>query len=197
MTIRCNLTQHVITLLLLFYPLQILMAEPSLFIIDDRSADDFNATSGNEWKLVTDDVMGGVSKGQLTTGSVQDRKCLLMQGDVKLDNNGGFIQTTLNLSEDVLKTVPAYTGIMLDVYGNDEEYNVHLRTRNTWLPWQSYRATFSAPQDWTTIYIPFTDFKPYRISKELNIGKLKRIGLVAIGREFSADLCIGKIGLYR
>jgi hypothetical protein len=183
--------------LLFSYPLQILMAEQTILLIDDRSTADFGSLSGSEWRLLTDGVMGGISEGQLSVDTIEDHQCLRMQGDVKLDNNGGFVQTALDLSKQTVKDIEAYTGLILEVYGNDEQYNVHLRTGDVWLPWQSYRATFLAPRAWKTLYIPFTEFKPYRIRKALNISKIKRIGLVAIGHEFKADICIGQIGLYK
>jgi hypothetical protein len=86
---------------------------------------------------------------------------------------------------------------LVEVYGNNEEYNIHLRTEDIWLPWQSYRATFTAVPEWKTHYVPFTEFAPYRINKALDPSRLKRIGFVAIGRKFNADLCIGKVGFYR
>jgi hypothetical protein len=173
------------------------MAEQTTYMIDDRSTADFRSLSGSEWMLVTDGVMGGVSEGQLSPAKIEDQQCLRMRGDVKLENNGGFVQAALNLSDRTVKDIETYTGLMLQVYGNDQEYNIHLRTTDVWLPWQSYRATFMAPRAWKTLYIPFTEFKPYRIRKALNISKLKRIGMVAIGREFNADLCIGQVGFYK
>lgn len=86
---------------------------------------------------------------------------------------------------------------MLAVHGNNERYNVHLRTRDNRLPWQSYRATFIATAAWETLKLPFTDFTPYRTDNPLNPSRLKRIGIVAIGREFKANVCIGRLGLYQ
>jgi len=86
---------------------------------------------------------------------------------------------------------------LLSVYGNKQDYNLHLRTSDVWLPWQSYRASFNAPDSWQVIRLPFTEFTGYRIGKKLDIKHLERIGLVAIGRAFTADLCIGKLALYR
>ena len=183
-------------LLLLYYPLN-LMAEYDVKLIDARDTGDLRASAGNQWRLVTDGVMGGVSQGKLTAEVVEGRPCLRLRGDVKLENNGGFIQGTLNLPDRILHDIPAYTGLMLEVYGNDEQYNVHLRTADIWLPWQSYRASFSATAQWQQIFLPFADFKPHRIRSELDVTRLERIGLVAIGRQFSADLCIGKVGFYK
>lgn len=197
MIVNINHRQQLLAILLFSYPWQTLMAEQNIHIIDDRSTNGIQTQSGSEWRLLTDGVMGGVSEGQLSPATIEDYPCLRMRGDVKLDNNGGFVQATLNLSKQTVKDIEAFTGLMLRVYGNNEEYNIHLRTADVWLPWQSYRTTFEAASAWKTLYIPFTEFKPYRIRKILNINKIKRIGIVAIGREFKADLCIGQVGLYK
>lgn len=173
------------------------MADQDVLIIDDRQSGDRMSSTGNEWYLVTDGVMGGVSDGSLATATLEERPCLRLQGEVRLENNGGFIQSALDVPDDLLAKITDYTGVLLEVYGNDEQYNVHLRTRDLWLPWQSYRATFQAMPQWQTLYLPFAGFEAYRTARTLDISRLKRIGIVAIGRAFSADLCIGKVGLYR
>ena len=173
------------------------MAEVKILTIDDPGSINSNKVNADQWRLVTDNVMGGISQGRLITESVRDRRCLHMQGDVKLDNNGGFVQIALDLPENILDNISSYTGLVFETYGNGESYNIHLRTSNLWLPWQSYRSSFIAPAEWKTFHIPFTDFQSYRTSKTLKVEKIERIGVVAIGREFTADLCLGKIGLYR
>lgn len=186
-----------VLLLYLLTHWQIVMADSEILIIDDRSSDSVIASSGNAWSLVTDDVMGGVSQGRLSIGKRAGVPCLHMQGEVSLDNNGGFVQMTLNLSDRVLQNVSDYDGLLLEVSGNSEEYNVHLRTEDIWLPWQSYRTSFITTREWQQLYIPFAGFAPHRINQPLNTARLKRIGLVAIGRAFNADLCLARIALYR
>jgi len=188
---------HYLFILIFFYPWHMLMAQPDLQIIDDRSSGDLTTLSGNHWSLVTDNVMGGVSQGSLTVTSIEDRECLRMQGEVKLENNGGFVQMSLDISDAVLHNITDYSGIMLQVYGNEQQYNIHLRTSDVSLPWQSYRSTLYAPSEWQTIHLPFSEFRPYRIDYPMDIAKLRRVGIVAIGRAFEADLCIGKLALYR
>jgi hypothetical protein len=173
------------------------MAEQETYIIDDRSTGNTAASSGNHWRLITDDVMGGISNGTLTPDTIGQRPCLHMQGDVKLENNGGFVQIALDLPDDVVNAAPAYRGISVDVLGNTEDYNIHLRTDDLWFPWQAYRATFTATSEWQTIQIPFSEFKAYRTFSKLDTSALTRIGFVAIGRAFTADLCITSIQLYR
>jgi hypothetical protein len=64
-------------------------------------------------------------------------------------------------------------------------------------PWQSYRHSFATGKDWETHQLPFANFDAHRISVPLAPAKLRRIGLVAIGRAFEADLAIGGIRLYK
>ena len=200
--IRNNFSGHTLILLISIFSTHYAMAEQDKYTIDNRSTVDTSASSGNIWRLVTDDVMGGVSNGTLTLDSQTDpagqqHACLHMQGDVRLDNNGGFVQIALNLPDEVIRQAPAYRGISFDVLGNGEDYNLHLRTDGLWFPWQSYRATFNATADWQTVQIPFSEFKAYKTFSKLDTSELSRIGFVAIGREFTADLCITNIGLYR
>jgi hypothetical protein len=172
------------------------MTDNNLFIIDDRSSGTIQTALGTSWRLVTDSVMGGVSKGSLTMDNIDCRSCLHLQGKLSLENNGGFIQAAMDLSINGEFDASGHTGIIVDLYGNNQSYNIHLRTKDVLQPWQSYRSSFIAKQKWQTLKFPFSRFTAYRISKPLDIRKLIRVGIVAIGREFSADLCIARIGLF-
>ena len=169
----------------------------NLLVIDDRATGDFHSTLSASWRLVTDGVMGGVSAGDLTLDTIESKSCLRLRGDVRLENNGGFVQASIDLKDTKASNASDYRGVLLEVYGNDEMYNLHLRTKDVWLPWQSYRSSFSAPTGWNIVRLPFAKFAGYRITSPLNLDRLERIGIVAIGRAFTADLCIGKLGFYR
>jgi hypothetical protein len=173
-----------------------LMAD-TILTIDDRRSAGLRSTLGSSWRLVTDRVMGGVSNGELSPVTVEGRPCLRLRGDVSLANSGGFVQAALDVGSTAAADASSYTGIVLEVYGNGQEYNVHLRTADAWLPWQSYRASFRAPRQWLTVQLPFDRFEGYRIEAELDRAHLQRIGLVAIGRAFAADLCVAAISFYR
>jgi hypothetical protein len=168
-----------------------------LMIIDDRRSGDERSLLGASWRLITDGVMGGVSRGRLTTATVAGRPCLRLQGDVRLENRGGFVQAALDVGQDEALDASQYTGVQLEVFGDGETYNVHLRTSDVWLPWQAYRASFHAPAGWHTLRLPFSVFSGYRISSALDLKQLERIAIVAIGREFAADLCLASLALYR
>lgn len=162
-------------------------------MIDDLSRNDAQSTLGGQWQLVSDQVMGGVSAGKMLVTEKAGRKCLQLQGKVSTENNGGFLQLALDLNQGDTFDASAFTGIEIDVWGNNESYNLHLRTKNLWFPWQAYRASFIATPQWQTMKIPFTEFKGYKTSKRLNLRKFKRIGLVAIGKDYQADVCLGGI----
>jgi Complex I intermediate-associated protein 30 (CIA30) len=171
--------------------------QPAAGVIDDLSRDDLVATIGTRWQLVTDRVMGGVSDGALVRETVSGRPALRMRGDVSLENNGGFVQMALDLAPDGgVIDASAWTGIELDVIGNDEDYGVHLRTDAVERPWQSYRQSFRAAAAWRTVQLAFADFVPHRIDVPLDVRRLRRIGLVAIGRTFSADLAVGGVRFF-
>jgi hypothetical protein len=170
---------------------------PSSDVIDDLSRNPPLATIGTPWQVVTDQVMGGISSGTLVREKIGGRPAIHMRGSVRLENNGGFVQIGLDLAPDG-KAVDAssWIGIELDVLGNGEEYNMHLRTLDLTRPWQSYRHGFKALTSWTTVRLPFGSFIPYRTDAPLDLHRLRRVGLVAIGRAFSADLALGGIRFF-
>lgn len=156
------------------------------------------ATVGSRWTLIADGVMGGVSSGAMGRETLAGRHALRMRGDVSLANNGGFVQIALDLAPDGA-TVDArgWAGIELDVCGNGERYSLHLRTADVVRPWQSYRAGFVASRAWETHRLPFGAFEPHRIEAPLDPSRLRRLGVVAIGRAFAADVAVGGLRLHR
>ncbi len=173
------------------------MSEETLQIIDERNTGDYRAALGTEWRLVTDGVMGGVSSGKLVLDVKEGKHCLRLSGKVSLDNNGGFIQAALPLPPAGDFDASGFSGLLIDIYGNNQSYNIHLRTSDLWLPWQAYRQSFTAGTGWNTYRFAFVGFEAYRTETQLNTKKLKRIGVIAIGREFDADICIGRMAFYR
>lgn len=170
-------------------------------IIDDLSEPAGLSALGTRWQLVTDQVMGGVSRGTLIRETVAGRRALVMRGDVRLENNGGFVQMALDLARPEVPgtgTLDArnWQGVEIDVYGAPESYNLHLRTTDLERPWQSYRQEFAARPEWRSLRLPFAEFVPYRTETPLDLSRLRRLGIVAIGRAFSADLALGGIRFY-
>ena len=149
------------------------------------------------WTGFSDRVMGGVSRETVSREVMDGETCVRLTGDVCLDNNGGFIQMAIDLAPDA-GTLDAshFQGVQLRVRGNGEWYGAHLRTADAVRPWESYRASFVAGPRWTDIRIPFAEFQPHRLSIPLDVSVLRRLGLVAIGRAFYADLAVTRTSLY-
>jgi len=166
-------------------------------IVDDLSAPHPSAANGAAWEMISDRVMGGVSRGTMIREDVRGRPALHMQGKVSLENNGGFVQIALDL-EPHGRVIDArqWSGLELDVIGNREAYNLHLRTADMVRPWQSYRASFRPMPEWRTIRLHFTDFTAHRIDAQLDLSCLRRISIVAIARSFDADIAIGGIRFF-
>ena len=175
-----------------------LLAQSGAMLIDDFTDDGLVSKLGTPWRGVSDQVMGGISEASVSQGVIDGRPSLHMTGDVRLENDGGFIQAALDLAPPG-ETLDAsgFTGVRIVVRGNGEKYSVHLRTPDNVRPWQSYRAHFTAGPDWETIDLPFESFVPYRLEATLDRTRLRRIGLVAIGRAFYADLAVSKLAFYR
>ncbi len=166
-------------------------------IIDDLSGLRLRAANGAAWEMISDRVMGGMSRGAMTRDTVRGRSSLRLKGSVSLENSGGFIQMALDLAPRG-RTIDAraWNGIEIDALGNGEQYNLHLRTADVVRPWQSYRQVFTATPDWRSYRFPFGAFEPHRINAPLDLRTLRRIGLVAIGRAFDADLAISGVRFF-
>lgn len=166
-------------------------------LIDDFRQDRDASRLGTAWRLTTDRVMGGISEAQMTRAVIDGRPALCLTGTVSLENNGGFVQMNLDLSPDRgLLDASAYSGVRLITRGDSADYNLHLKTAATRLPWQSYRAAFQTGSAWQEVRLPFSSFEPHRLVPTLDPARLKRLGIVAIGRAMSADVCIAEIGFY-
>ena len=167
-------------------------------LIDDFTSPELVSALGTTWRGVSDRVMGGISEVSVARTTIGGRNCLLLAGDVRLENNGGFIQAALDLApSDGTFDAAGFAGLHLIARGNGEAYAVHLRTSDARRPWQSYRARFTAGEDWKVIQLPFEAFQPHRLTAALDIRRLRRIGLVAIGRAFSAELMVTELSFYR
>ena len=166
---------------------------PASLVIDDLSRPFPESANGSNWRLFTDQVMGGISRGRLSKDRILGRQGIRMHGDVSLENNGGFIQMSLALAEDGAFDASVWRGIAIDVAGAPGAYELRLRTTELSRPWESYRHAFAVSTHWTTQHLCFVDFSPHRTGIPLNLQGLRRLGLIAIGEAFTADLALGGI----
>lgn len=50
--------------------------------------------------------------------------------------------------------------------------------------------------EWQSLRLPFADFVPHRTDAPFNLARLRRLGIVAIGRAFTADLALSGVRFY-
>ena len=98
-----------------------------------------NFDKPDEWKFITDQVMGGVSTGKVEFLNVNNNFYARMRGNVSTENKGGFIQVRRKLEKLNLE---GSKFIEIVAKGNNQNYFIHLRTSGTFLPWQYYQISF-------------------------------------------------------
>ncbi|MGB1160725.1 MAG: CIA30 family protein [Alphaproteobacteria bacterium] len=166
----------------------------SLIIDDFSMAPETNI--GGRWSYVSDRVMGGVSNGSGAYEVLDDRLSIRLFGDVSTDNNGGFIQVSLRVDGRRLNA-KQYSGVEIDVQGNGENYNVHVTTTRSFPPWRFYKHTFPTTSEWTRLRLPWSDFTSETFRNPLDPSTINRLNLTAYARDFTADLAVSRIALYR
>ena len=159
--------------------------------------DNLTSESNQRWVFFTDRVMGGISSGSLKLIEEEGDKFYKMTGDVSTKNNGGFIQFRADLRGMNLKEND-FEGLRLLVRGNGENYNIHIRTGRTFMPWQYYSVEFKTSKDWNEIIIPFSNFKRSNFyqPKNFNSKDIATLGIVAYGKDYKADIDLAKIEFY-
>ncbi len=142
--------------------------------------------------------MGSISIAGVTRDVLDGQTCLRLVGDIRTENDGGFIQASLRFSTDGEHLdATDFVGIRLSICGNGEMYSVQFHTPDCGRPWQSYRSESRAQPQWETVTLPFTSFDTHRLEPPLDETRLMRMGLVTLGRPFRADLAVSEIAFYK
>ena len=118
-------------------------------IIDFSSPDE-----QEQWEIINDAVMGGISSSRI---SIIENKAALFQGNVSLENYGGFASMrTHPRSFDI----EGSTGLIIKAKGDGKNYRIRLRT-DTSYEGIAYQAYFSTETDkWIIARLPFEAFTP-------------------------------------
>ncbi len=170
---------------------------PRRLVLSDFDADPEWIAPGLRWRGFSDRVMGGVSDAHFGRDTLAGRRCVRLRGRVTRDRGGGFIQMALDLGTGAgAFDASAFAGIELRVHGNDEHYNVHLRTPDCRWYDESYRHAFFAPARWQVVRIPWGGFAPHGLDAPLDPSRLERIAILGWMREFEADVALAELALY-
>jgi monofunctional biosynthetic peptidoglycan transglycosylase len=107
------------------------------------------------WRVVTDAVMGGVSKSQMQDNTEEGHT--LFTGTVSTDNNGGFASTQFDLPAEMREGVKKIT---IRVKGDGKRYSMRLRPTGAFSQ-VSYRAYFETKADeWQEFTFELSEFTP-------------------------------------
>mgnify|MGYP001241038938 CR=1 FL=1 len=144
------------------------------------------------WRYIADDVMGGVSQGQVDFETIDGSNVAILRGNVSTENNGGFIQIRRELKNINLNEAKF---IKITAKGNDQKYFIFLRTTGTLLPWQYYSSHFEVTDQFKEFVLPIAEFKKSGVlmTSTVNPKNITSIGLVAFGRDHQANLYIKEV----
>lgn len=170
--------------------------EIDILLLDDFQTTDGRSAYGTSWQGFTDRVMGG--RSDLQAGYIETDRgpAVRMEGTVRLDNNGGFVQIRLPLADDRQPLdASGMSGFVVEARGAPGPYYLHLRTTDTRRPWAYYRAPLKVTGDWQTIEVPLAAFEAVSTRRPMDASRLMSVGLVAYGEEFDARLDVRHFAL--
>jgi hypothetical protein len=171
-------------------------------VIDDFTSADGSSQVGGYWQGFTDRVMGGRSDIQAGIIELDGRRVLRMEGDVTLENNGGFVQVRLPLDSGRNGISPEnYRGIRIRYSVNrGSGFYVHLRTTGNRLPWAYFGALIPDAQAGAgeqVAEIPWEAFKGEMTAlKRLRPANLSSIAVVAAYEPGRVSIDVFHIELY-
>lgn len=123
---------------------------------------DFNLQSDiNNWYIINDVVMGGKSTSSF---SINDKGFAVFEGNVSLENNGGFSSVRYNFKR---KSISGLSKIVLKVKGDGKNYQFRIKSNSD--DYYSYVATFTTNGNWQEIEIPLNNMYPSFRGRKLNM----------------------------
>ena len=138
----------------------------------------------NNWYVVTDRVMGGISN--LEVEHADD--IFILKGNVSTKNNGGFVRLGLdaNFKDNSIK------GLRFKAKGNNESYEIHATLRGIKMPpWSYFSNSFTVSEDWQEYELYFSDFSAEGYSvRSMKPTNIRNLSFAGYGRDFIVDLAI-------
>ena len=149
--------KHLLIIFLLFqtiiFPQNVTMIDPS------------NNIGIDNWGIVNDGVMGGISQSNIYLNEINN---IIFAGNVSLENNGGFASIRRVFDGTQLKESSTF---LLRVKGDGNIYKFRLTMKGSYA---NYSADFKTTKDqWMNIEIPVENFKPYYFGRSIRAPKLK------------------------
>ncbi|HWS76691.1 MAG TPA: CIA30 family protein [Quisquiliibacterium sp.] len=107
-----------------------------------------DAAVAAEFRVINDGVMGGVSSSRLRFVD----GALRFEGEVSLENNGGFASF-----RGPVRVPTGAAGLLVTLRGDGQRYKLTLKLDDSNATAQ-YQARFTAPREWTTLRFSPEDF---------------------------------------
>tara|TARA_B100001057_G_C22700045_1_gene891330 strand:+ start:617 stop:1120 length:504 start_codon:yes stop_codon:yes gene_type:complete len=130
----------------------------------------------NNWSIINDNVMGGVSTSRIT---ISKKNQLVFQGNLSLENNGGFASIRLNISGKNLEDINAFE---IKFRGDGKKYKLRLGQNNSRFV---YSCDFqSKKNEWVVVKLPLEKFiatwrgYTYKKYADLEPEKMTSLGLL-------------------
>jgi len=132
-----------------------------------------DAAVAAEFRVVNDGVMGGVSNSRLRPVD----GALRFEGEVSLENNGGFASF-----RGPVRVPAGAAALLVTLRGDGQRYKLTLKLDDSSATAQ-YQARFTAPHDWTTLRFGPADFSAsFRgrpvAAPPLDFGQARTVGVL-------------------
>ena len=142
-----------------------------------------HADAVSTWSAIDDRVMGGVSRSQMRHDHAGNA---VFEGEVALDNNGGF--ASVRCEPRPIGQADAHA-LTLEVRGDGKAYKLSVRTDDNF-DGVSYQVAFTPPADhWLRLELPFADFRAVFRGRAvpdaapLDPARLRQLGLMIADRQ--------------
>ena len=122
---------------------------------------DFNKKSDiKNWSTVDDVVMGGKSS---STFKLSPEGLGLFEGEVSLENNGGFSSVHYKFKKQLIKQ---YASVFIKLKGDGKKYQFRIKANSG--EYHSYISTFNTTSNWQELEIPLKEMYPSFRGKKLD-----------------------------
>jgi len=153
------------------------------------------AVDTTPWRVITDEVMGGVSTAALQQGERLGSPCTCLHGRTRLENDGGFVQMKHPITPDA--ALADYAGLFIELCGPAHEYEIRVKTSQLDKPWQSFRHALAVTPNWTRFIVPYAQLHAHRTEVTLKPESILSVAVIAIGTAFDVEVCVRRFGFYR
>ncbi len=175
-------------------------------LVDDFADANITSNWGGDWEPTTDAIAGGKSTGKVDIASEDGKHHLRVRGEIKPGFRWGqWSGAAVQWDPSAKKVVDAsaFAGITLRVRASERGYTITCH-RAAVKDYNFWTVTFKGTGKWTTLRIPFTQFKQIGFGKTLEWSAKDIKGLQIEARNtpmggakgpFTLD--IGSVSLYR